>query len=163
LKLDIEIINEQTQYTINEQMVNQIHKALDKAAELHELSGGEVVISFVDDGTIQHLNKEYRNIDRPTDVLSFAMNEQGENEMEIVHDEEEGQEVPQMLGDIVISVPRVLDQAEEFGHSIEREICFLAVHGFLHLIGYDHGSEEEEKEMFSLQENILEQVGITRS
>jgi probable rRNA maturation factor len=160
LKLVIDMINEQTQFTISEEMMDHIRNVLEKTAQVHNLTAGEVVISFVDDGAIQHLNKEYRSIDQPTDVLSFAMNDQGEEEMGIMGTDLE--ELPHMLGDIVISVPRALEQAEEYEHSIDRELCFLAVHGFLHLLGYDHSTEEEEKKMFSLQENILEQAGITR-
>jgi probable rRNA maturation factor len=161
LNLDIEIINEQAEYTISEDMMNQIQTVLNKAAEAHQITDGEVVISFVDDSTIQHLNQQYRNIDHPTDVLSFAMKDQGEEEMAITGTDPD--ELPQMLGDIVISVPRALAQAEEYDHSVDREICFLAVHGFLHLLGYDHETEEEEQKMFTLQESILEQVGITRA
>jgi probable rRNA maturation factor len=162
VKLEIELINEQTEYTLTEDTLKRIEAVLNQAANAHEMDGGEVVLSFVDDLSIQHLNRDYRGIDRPTDVLSFAMSETGEGEMEIIRDEEDDTSPISMLGDIVISVPRAMAQAEEYGHSIERELCFLAVHGFLHLIGYDHGNEEEEKKMFELQEQILQEVGVTR-
>jgi probable rRNA maturation factor len=158
LSLEIEIINEQTEYTLTENIISLIGQALDKAAKEHGVQTGEVVISLVDDPTIQQLNKEYRNIDRPTDVLSFAMSEEGDGEMQITGTEG----MPSMLGDIVISTSKALSQAEEYGHSVEREICFLAVHGFLHLLGYDHGTKEEEKEMFSLQEEYLTHIGLIR-
>jgi probable rRNA maturation factor len=90
------------------------------------------------------------------------MNEPGEGEMEIFLDESDLEEFPNMLGDIIISLPKAQEQAEDYGHSLDRELGFLAVHGFLHLLGYDHGSEEEEKEMFSRQEAVLEQIGLTR-
>jgi probable rRNA maturation factor len=101
-------------------------------------------------------------VDRPTDVLSFAMNESGEGEMDIFLDEEELDQFPNMLGDIIISVPRAQAQAEEYGHSLERELGFLVVHGFLHLLGYDHGTEAEEREMFGRQEEVLQKIGLTR-
>jgi probable rRNA maturation factor len=159
LSIEIELINEQAEYTIGTESLELIRKVLNQAADKQNISSGEVVLSFVDDTTIQHLNKEYRGIDRPTDVLSFAMTEAGEGEMKIAGIDSD---TPTMLGDIIISVPRAMAQAEEYGHSTDRELCFLAVHGFLHLIGFDHGSEEEEQEMFSLQETILEELGISR-
>jgi probable rRNA maturation factor len=134
---------------------------LQKAAELEAVTG-EVVITLVTDERIHELNRKYRDVDRPTDVLSFALNESGEEEPDIFLDEDELDEYPNMLGDIIISVPRAVQQAADYGHSLEREICFLAVHGFLHLLGYDHGNAEEEKAMFSRQEEVLQAIGLTR-
>lgn len=158
--LDIEIINEQTEI-ITTQQLELIERALQAAAELEEVSG-EVVITLVNDARIHEINREYRGVDRPTDVISFAMNESGDDEPEIYVDEEELDEFPNALGDIIISIPRTKEQAEEYGHSFERELGFLTVHGFLHLVGYDHGSPEEEKEMFGRQEEILAKIGLTR-
>ena len=158
--LTVEVINEQ-QTEITQDIVDIIEKCLQATAVAEEVSG-EVVVTLVDDERIHQLNREYRNVDRPTDVLSFAMNEAGEGETEIFIDEEEFEQFPNMLGDIVISVPRTKAQAEEYGHSFEREIGFLSVHGFLHLLGYDHGTAEEEAEMFGLQEKVLTQIGLTR-
>ncbi len=158
--LTIEIINEQAE-AIGEESEALIRKCLQAAADAEEVSG-EVVVTLVDDARIHELNKQYRGVDRPTDVLSFAMNETGEDEPEIFFDEAEADEVPNMLGDIVISIPRAQQQAQEYGHSFERELGFLAVHGFLHLLGYDHGTEAEEKEMFSRQEAVLQSIGLTR-
>jgi probable rRNA maturation factor len=139
-------------------------KALEHAARHEGITSGEVVISLVDDETIHELNRTYRGKDAPTDVLSFAMLETGEEEPPVRFDEEDAAEMEggDMLGDIIISVPTAKRQAEEYGHSLERELAFLAVHGFLHLIGYDHETEEEEKEMFSRQDAIMEAAGITR-
>ena len=109
-----------------------------------------------DDEEIKMLNTEHRKIEIATDVLSFPLGENG------IYDTnpENG---AKMLGDIVISVEKVIEQAEEFGHSFEREIAFLTVHSMLHLLGYDHvTSEEEEKEMFAKQDMILDALGITR-
>lgn len=158
--LDIEIINEQTEI-ITTQQLELIERALQAAAQLEEVSG-EVVITLVNDARIHEINREYRGVDRPTDVISFAMNESGDDEPEIYVDEEALDEFPNALGDIIISIPRTKEQAEEYGHSFERELGFLTVHGFLHLVGYDHGSPEEEKEMFGRQEEILAKIGLTR-
>jgi probable rRNA maturation factor len=149
--------NEQEILEIPESMVALFRRLLEEAAKTEGVEGGEVALTFVDDETIHTLNREYRGIDRPTDVLSFAMQEKGEGEPEILdHD------IPDMLGDIVISVPRAIEQAREYGHSIERELGFLFVHGFLHLIGYDHDHEEAEQEMFRRQESILQSAGLHR-
>jgi probable rRNA maturation factor len=98
-------------------------------------------------------------LDQPTDVLSFAMQDIAEDELEIIYENEVEIEP---LGDIIISIPRAIAQSEDYGHSVEREIGFLFVHGFLHLIGYDHENETAEAEMFAKQENILQLAGLTR-
>ncbi|MFJ7509961.1 rRNA maturation RNase YbeY [Peribacillus simplex] len=117
----------------------------------------ELSITFVDNDRIREINKEYRHKDSATDVISFALEEMGENEVEIV-----GAEMPRMLGDIIISIERTKEQAEEYGHSFDRELGFLALHGFLHLLGFDHMNEEDEKEMFTKQKEILEEYGLSR-
>jgi probable rRNA maturation factor len=130
-----------------------VRRVLDAAADRLGVEG-EVSVSFVDDEEIHALNRAYRGVDRPTDVLSFAL--------------EEGDDFPApdgtlpVLGDIVISVPTAVRQAAEYGHSVERETGFLLVHGFLHLLGYDHDTEEAEREMFGLQEEVLQGLGLTR-
>jgi len=158
--LTIDIIDEQD-HKLTDQQLQLLHTCLQAAAEAEAVSG-EVVVTLVDNQRMHELNLQYRGIDRPTDVLSFAMNETGEGELEIHMDEEALDDLPNMLGDIVISVPQALAQAEEYGHSLERELGFLAVHGFLHLLGYDHQTAAEEAEMFSRQEQILQSVGLTR-
>ena len=108
-------------------------------------------IIIVDNEKIHEINKTYRGIDRPTDVISFAL------------EEDENYEVKErLLGDIYISIDKVFEQAKEYNHSVKRELFFLVTHGFLHLLGYDHMTEEEEKEMFSLQEKILDEYGVKR-
>ena len=105
---------------------------------------------LTDDEEVHYLNKTYRNIDRTTDVLSFALNDGGAFPGPI-----------NVLGDIYISIPKMKEQAKEYGHSEKRELSFLAVHGLLHLLGYDHTlGEKEEKEMFDLQKEILNEKGI---
>ncbi len=113
---------------------------------------------IVDEDTIREMNKEYRNIDRVTDVLSFPLYENPQEAAEDVMDDE-----PVILGNMVICLPRAEQQAEEYGHSLQREICFLTVHSVLHLLGYDHElGDREESEMFCKQHEILENMGVSR-
>ncbi|ETT57376.1 rRNA maturation RNase YbeY [Paenibacillus sp. FSL H8-0457] len=157
--------NEQEDFQISEELITLLEAILQKAGEAEGVTDGEVDLTFVDDEGIHELNREYRGIDRPTDVLSFAMNEITNDELEIIYELEEGEElesVPDVLGDIIISVPRAKLQSEEYGHSLERELGFLFVHGFLHLLGYDHQDEASEAEMMGKQEAVLAEVGLTR-
>ena len=117
-----------------------------------------VNITIVGENAIRQLNNEYRNVDRVTDVLSFPLNE-GED---FKSNEFCDNEICSDLGDIVICKKRVVSQASEYGHSFEREMCFLALHGLLHLLGYDHITQSEEKQMFGLSEEILKQNKIGR-
>ena len=110
----------------------------------------EVDVSLVDEGTIHEINRDYRSVDRVTDVISFAF-EDDESELGTIV----GEEVPRILGEIFICVPRALEQAKEIGNTPERELCFLFIHGLLHLLGYDHMKKEDEDIMFPLQERIL--------
>ncbi len=134
--------------------IDKLNEILHIAARHESLEAGEVALSFVDDEEIQMLNKQYRAIDQPTDVLSFPM------EDDFVPMAEE-QSVP-LLGDIIISVQTAKRQSEEYGHSLLREIGFLFVHGFLHLLGYDHQTDEEEAVMLEKQEEILSKAGLPR-
>ena len=113
----------------------------------------EVDVSLVDDETIHQINRDYRKVDRVTDVISFAFNDDKSEEGRIL---DSG--VPRMLGEIFICVPQALRQAKEIGNSEEREMSFLFCHGLLHLLGYDHMKEEDAKIMFPLQDRILNQV-----
>lgn len=157
--------NEQEEHPISDELITLLENILQKAGQMEGIDEGEVDLTFVNNERIHELNMEYRGIDRPTDVLSFAMNETGEDELEIIYtaqDDEEGDDVPYVLGDIIISVTRAQEQALEYGHSLERELGFLFVHGFLHLLGYDHQDAASEAEMMSKQEHVLVQVGLTR-
>lgn len=116
----------------------------------------EVSVTLVDNEGIRELNKEHRDIDRETDVLSFPLGDDDGYEVDPDND-------AIMLGDIVISLEKAAQQAQEYGHSYRREVAFLITHSLFHLLGYDHvNSEEEEKEMFSKQEKVLDKLGITR-
>lgn len=156
MTLEIDYIDETGE--LAPEQVQQILQLLQLAAKREEVIGdSELSLTFVDNEKIHEINREYRGIDRPTDVISFALEENTEGEMEII-----GQDMPRVLGDIIISIPRAKQQAKEYGHSFMRELGFLAVHGFLHLLGYDHGTKEEEQQMFSRQEEILQEFGLTR-
>jgi probable rRNA maturation factor len=120
---------------------------------LSKLKTGDVTfnIIIVDNPYIHKLNKEYRNIDRETDVITFAL-----------EDDDTFNPDERILGDIYISIDKAKSQSIEYGHSLERELCFLSVHGMLHLLGYDHMNKEDERVMFKLQEDILDEMGIKR-
>jgi probable rRNA maturation factor len=155
-------VNNESGEPIPDAWIDMLKVILHKAGAMEGIADGEVSLTFTDDEGIRELNRTYRGIDRPTDVLSFPMRETAPGEPDIPWpDGDEGGE-GEPLGDIVISVPRARAQSVEYGHSPEREIGFLFVHGFLHLIGYDHDTEEAEKAMFSRQERILAEVGLTR-
>lgn len=172
----LEWSNEQEAVELQDSWTAKLDELLKLTAEMEGLTGGEVTLTFVDEEEIRRLNREFRNIDKSTDVLSFAMSETTDEEPGILYGDddeyeygegEDGGEGPgdlvEPLGDIIISVPRAIAQAEEYGHSVEREIGFLFVHGILHLIGYDHGDERSEGEMFAKQEVVLERAGLTRA
>ena len=127
-----------------------------------DLYGFEVNVVFTDDDAIREINNEYRNIDRSTDVLSFPINDfmYGDGEIDVFNSNEETQNL--MLGDIIISVPTMKKQAEEYGHGKDRECAFLVCHGMLHLLGYDHMNEKDEKQMFKHADDILNSIGFIR-
>jgi len=139
-----------------EPLATMLNKAINEAVRLSDGSEeAEVSLLLVDNQRIHALNLEYRGVDRPTDVLSFALQEEMEEEPEIEEEDE-------MLGDIVISVERARDQAQEYGHSFEREIVYLAVHGTLHLLGFDHEEENDKQEMRSKEEEVMSKLKLER-
>ena len=140
-----EIFNE-TNEKIEE--LKDVENVLNKAIEMEKLGVVNFNVIIVDNEYIHKINKEYRGIDRQTDVISFSL----EDEHDIDYKDF------RLLGDIYISI----DKAKEYGHSFKREICFLSVHGLLHLLGYDHMKKEDEVVMFSKQEAILNEAGITK-
>jgi probable rRNA maturation factor len=143
-----EIINLTEEKEIEEEALNRV---LNRAIEVEQLDDVLFNVILVDNDYIHKLNKEYRKIDRPTDVITFAL-----------QDYQDIETTPKLLGDIYISIPKAHSQALEYGHSFQREICFLAVHGFYHLLGYDHGTKEEEKIMFARQEVVLDYENIKK-
>ena len=140
---------------VKDEWYHQIEDLINFAKEkenIHE--DAELSVTFVDKDEIQEINKNYRDKDKVTDVISFALEE---DEPDII-----GLDIPRVLGDIIICTDVAKEQAESYGHSFERELGFLALHGFLHLLGYDHMNEEDEKEMFGRQKEILNAYGLTR-
>ena len=129
-----------------------LNKVIKRTLKEENVKNAVFSIIFVDEEKIHELNKNYRGIDRVTDVISFAF----EDTKDLLYNN------TRVLGDIYICIPRMIEQAEEYGHSIKRELSFLTVHGLLHLLGYDHMEKEDEVEMFALQEVILNEEGITR-
>lgn len=135
------------------------------ANELKLSDNIELSVTIVDNPKIQEINRDYRSIDKPTDVISFALEDNDDEDLAFFFTEDFASEdflMPRLLGDIFISIDKVKDQAEEYGHSFERELGFLVVHGFLHLNGYDHQTEADERKMFSLQEKILKENGLAK-
>ena len=159
MKVRVYFTNKQSKRRIGERLTFLIETAIEKTLR-HERfrKNAELSVTFVDNGEIHALNREFRGKDKPTDVLSFPLFEA-----------DEGFEVDPAigavaLGDIVISAERAKEQADEYGHSFAREVCFLAVHSTLHLLGYDHDvSEEDEKYMNETQEYILAKMGLCRA
>ncbi len=150
------ISNDQSRVEVGDELLSLMEKVVAEALKGREFPGEpEVSLVLVDDERMAELNRRYRGVDGPTDVLSFPMLEEGEDDPDAPGS---GEEV--LLGDIVISVPRALAQAEMYGHSLERELAFLTVHGMLHLLGYDHRTPEEEAEMRRRQREVLAGVGI---
>ncbi|HFI0827806.1 TPA: rRNA maturation RNase YbeY [Streptococcus suis] len=149
-------------------MQEQIIELLQFAAKKIGKQNKEMAVTFVDNARVHEVNLEYRGIDRPTDVVSLEY----KPESEIVFDEEDLVDNPELaemmedfdayIGELYISIDKAREQAEDYGHSFEREMGFLAIHGFLHINGYDHYTPEEEAEMFGLQEEILTAYGLTR-
>ena len=160
--MEIAFIDENERVTAKK--MQEIDDLLQYAASHLDLpEDTEMSITFMDNNEIQEINRVYRNKDMPTDVISFALEEEGEDELSIIFDEEfDDSQFPRNLGDLMISVERANEQAEEYGHSVDRELGFLALHGFLHLNGYDHMTPEDEKVMFGLQKEILDAYGLKR-
>ncbi|MGI6541765.1 MAG: rRNA maturation RNase YbeY [Limnochordia bacterium] len=143
---------------VKEEYIVVIEQAIGAVLERFNADDAEVSVVLCDDAAIHALNKEWRGVDASTDVLSFPMEEGIADEpgRELVEYE------PRLLGDIVISWPRAQAQAEEYGHSVKRELAFLAVHGCLHLLGFDHEDDVEQAEMRRQEEDILSTLGLAR-
>jgi probable rRNA maturation factor len=153
VSINIELHDETNE--LSEEQVKLVETIINfAAAEENVPKGTEVSITFVDDEAIRQINKEYRNKDSVTDVISFALND---DESDLFD-----KNIPNLLGDIIVSYPRAVFQAKEYGHTIDRELGFLVVHGFLHLLGYDHMNEQEEKVMFKRQEELFEAYGLQK-
>ena len=145
--IKVNLINE-FEFTFKEEKI--VKKIVKTICKVEKVKGKHVVsIIIVDNQKIHEINKQYRNIDRPTDVISFAAIDGEET-------------LPEEMGDIFISYEKIMEQAKEYEHSILRELAFLVTHGMYHLLGYDHMNQEDEKIMFAKQENILKSINLTR-
>lgn len=145
----------------NDEYENTISKVLDKCFEIEKLPKDKLLVSITltNPENIKNINNQYRNINKPTDVLSFPMFEKNEiNEMI----NNQSFEYSDILGDMIISIEQVENQAREYGHSFERELSYMVVHSFYHLMGYDHIQEEDKKIMRPKEEFVLNELGITR-
>ena len=148
--------NKQDKIAIPKEMQKLLTGAMEIVAKRQKLKANtEVDITIVTDEEIHVLNKQYRNVDRPTDVLSFALDE-GEEEPKI-----QDSEAVHLLGDIIISAPKAVAQGEEFGHGLKREMTYLAVHGILHLLGYDHMEEKDKVVMRKEEEAVLREMDLS--
>lgn len=157
MQIDIEYLNVES----NEKYEEIISKVLNKCFEEENLPPNKlsVSITLTDLKNIRNLNCKHRNIDKETDVLSFPMFEKEEIDKKVAKNDFQTEDI---LGDMVICIPKVEEQAKEYGHSFERELSYMVVHSFYHLMGYDHMEEEPKKEMRQKEEYILKQLGITR-
>lgn len=150
--MEIYIENNQKVKALSIIQVEVLNRALMRASELYDLENYEMSIVFVDNTKIQEINRVYRGKDQATDVISFALND----------DESTFEWEKKELGDIYISIEKAEEQAKEYGHSFERELVYLAVHGLLHLLGFDHLEEDEKKEMRQAEEEIMDYIGLFR-
>ncbi len=150
------------QKVVNAVIRSDAAKNIFEAVVENDIKGFNANIIFTNDDSIHEINLEHRGIDRATDVLSFPINdfEYGNGEIDMQNIDEDLNML--ILGDIIISVSTMKRQAEDYGHSIERECAFLTCHSMLHLLGYDHMNEADEKQMMSYTEEILNKIGFTR-
>ena len=155
----INLENDQEKLELAAEVLERLQEGLQAVARLNELpEESEVDVTIVDDEEIHALNREYRSMDKPTDVLSFALDEDCDDcdEPELLGGPKE-----HLFGDIIISAETALRQAEEYGHGLEREMTYLAVHGMFHLLGYDHMTDEEKAEMRAKEEEALRAINLS--
>lgn len=147
--VDVLFDNRQEVMVITDENIDALINAIETTIETEQAFGDfEVSVSFVTNDEIRQLNKMYRNVDRETDVLSFPM------------DDEEDIEGVIMLGDVILSTEKIVEQAHEFGHSLEREMIYLTVHSMLHLLGYDHLEDEEKEEMRTMEKEVMKKLQL---
>ncbi|CAJ1184908.1 rRNA maturation RNase YbeY [Fructilactobacillus sanfranciscensis] len=160
--MDLEIYDE-TNGQVSEDQKKLIKNVLDFAAKKIGLKANtEMSVTMVKNDRIQEINRDYRKVDRATDVISFAIEDENDDEFPVMMSDEMKAEIPENIGDIFVSIDKVNEQADFLGHSVDRELGFLIVHGFLHLNGYDHMKPEDEKVMFDLQRKILNEYGLKK-
>lgn len=145
----------------NKKYDNIIENVIDTCFEVEDLKGKNLTMNVIltTPEDIKKINKEYRKVDKETDVLSFPMFERDE----LLKIQKNGSTVPEVLGDIIISVEQVNKQAKEYGHSFDRELAYMTVHGFYHCMGYDHIKENDKKQMREKEETVLAKIGLERN
>lgn len=159
--MDLEVFDETDK--VSEERIELVKNVLEYAGKYIKLPGDtEMSVTLMGNPRIHEINKQYRGVDKPTDVISFAIEETSEDDLPIILPDDEEFDVPKNIGDIMVSMDKVKEQAEYLEHSEERELGFLVVHGFLHLNGYDHMRKEDEEVMFGLQREILDAYGLKK-
>lgn len=159
--MDLEIYDK-TKDGVDQKHIDLVEDVLQFASKSLDLKDNtEMSVTFVNNDEIKEINSKYRDVDRATDVISFAI-EDGDDDFPLIMDDEMAAEIPENIGDIFVSIDKVAEQAEFLDHSYERELGFLVVHGFLHLNGYDHMKQEDEDVMFPLQRKIMDDYGLKR-
>lgn len=148
--MSVDIRNELENLLVTPELLHELESLVNEGLQKLSRPLAHVDITLAGEEEIQRLNREYRKIDAVTDVLSFAL-EEGDEEPAYIREEDE----PELLGDIIICLPRALEQAEDYGHTFRRELGYLAVHGLLHLVGYDHATLEEQQQMRQQEEALL--------
>ena len=160
--MDLEIYDK-TEKGVSEKDQKLIRDVLNFAGSfIHLADNTEMSVTLVNNDEIHKINQQYRGVDRATDVISFAIEDEADDDFPIVMDEALKESIPENIGDIFVSVDNVAEQADYLGHSFERELGFLCVHGFLHLNGYDHMKKADADVMFPLQKEILNAYGLKR-
>ncbi|MGO3400374.1 MAG: rRNA maturation RNase YbeY [Lentilactobacillus parabuchneri] len=160
--MDLEIYDK-TEKGVSEKDQKLIRDVLNFAGSfIHLADNTEMSVTLVNNDEIHKINQQYRGVDRATDVISFAIEDEADDDVPIVMDEALKESIPENIGDIFVSVDKVAEQADYLGHSFERELGFLCVHGFLHLNGYDHMKKADADVMFPLQKEILNAYGLKR-
>lgn len=159
--MDLEIYDDTG--NVPEERIGMIEDILNFAGNyIHLPENTEMSVTLMNNDQIHEINRKYRGVDKPTDVISFAIEENDPDEVPIIMPDDAEFDIPKNIGDIMVSMDKVKEQAAYLGHSEDRELGFLVVHGFLHLNGYDHMKEEDEKVMFGLQREILDAYGLKR-
>ncbi|KRN13607.1 metal-dependent hydrolase [Fructilactobacillus fructivorans] len=160
--MDLEIYD-QTQDGVDPQKITLIRDILNYAAKYINLKDNtEMSVTLVNNDRIREINRDYRGVDRATDVISFAIEDQSDDDFPVIMNDEMKKDIPENIGDIFVCVDKVAEQADFLNHSNDRELGFLVVHGFLHLNGYDHMKPEDEAVMFPLQRKIMDSYGLAK-
>jgi probable rRNA maturation factor len=162
--MGVYIENSQDKVDIKDEIIKLMNKSIEIIMENENFADEyNIDVMIVDNEKIREINSEYRDIDKPTDVLSFPIVDMYDGEIKSSLGDIDKDEGAIILGDIIISIEKAVEQALEYGHSLEREMIFLLTHGVYHLLGYDHDNEEREKKMLEKQNTVLNKMGLKRA